>query len=436
MNKNKLLFSLLALVLLNFNSYSQASWQAPWVYDTVSLLPGVSQDVFYSMGTGISRQENNKNWHLAFSMSPVIDSAAVWANHQSGNNFTKVFNVHKDKTQFASVGLADTSTSTLMFNNDHGYFDGAFNRIPSSNPFNFGWGTYDMASHNVFGDSVFIVRAGGTYYKLLIDSLNGFTTTYYFRVENISTPSTAVSYVLSKQPNFANRLFAYFNLGTGADTNREPLNTSWDLWFGRYTTDSPGSGQGTNNNVVGVFLNKGVKCAKALTVHVDTAYDYYSTYTVDSMLTSIGWNWKVFDLANNVYFCPDSVSFFITDKNAAIWQIQFLAYGGSQTGKIEFQKRPIWPAAIAHLPQQINQVAVVPNPAHGSMNVVIDAKENSAATLFLNDMTGKHVMELKVNMNAGLNAYQLPVNQFPSGSYILQVMGNNWSIHHQMMITN
>lgn len=436
MNKNKFLITFLAVFMMHMNGFSQATWQASWVYDTVSLLPGVNQDVFYSMGNGISRQENNKNWHLAFSMSPVIDSAAIWANHQSSNNFTKVFNIHKDKTQFATVGLADTSAATLQFNNDRGYFDGAFNSIASSNPFNFGWGTYDMTSHNVYGDSVFIVRAGGTYYKLLIDSLNGFTSTYYFTVENISTASAPTSYVISKQPNYANRLFAYFNLGTGVDTNREPVNTSWDLWFGRYTTNSPGSGQGTNNNVVGVFLNKGVKCAKAAAVHVDTAYDYHTTYTVDSSLVSIGWNWKVFDLANSVYVCPDSVSYFITDKNAALWQIQFLAYGGSPTGKIEFQKRPVWPAAVANLPQQINQLAVVPNPVQNQMNVVIDSKEHMSATIYLNDMMGRHVIELPVTLNNGLNAYQLPVASLPSGQYMLQVNGVNWSMQYQVMITN
>ena len=50
--------------------------QNPWVNDSVSMGTGSGNDVYYSMSTGTVKSENNKNWHLAFSMK-AGDSSAI-----------------------------------------------------------------------------------------------------------------------------------------------------------------------------------------------------------------------------------------------------------------------------------------------------------------------------------------------------------------------
>lgn len=434
MIKKKVLLLLSSVLLLGTASKAQAPWQPVWIQDSVSMSAGTVTDVFYSLNNGISKAENNRNYHVAFSMSPILDSAAVWANHQTSNNFTKVFNPHKDKSQFASVGLGDTTGATLIFNNDKGWFDGAFNHIANSNAFNFGWGTYDPTSHNVYGDSVFIVRAQGTYYKFIIDSLNGFTTTYYFRSENLSTPGTTNSYVIAKTPKYSNSLFAYFDLNNGVDTLREPASSSWDLLFTRYTTDAVGSGQGTNNNVVGVLINKGVKVAKAMAVQEDTAYEYRTTYTVDSLISKIGYDWKVFDLANNVYNMVDSLSYFVTDKNSDIWQLDFLSFSGTQTGNISFRKRKVWALAVNDLPATLNQIAIAPNPVNDRMNVIVDAKTAENATIQILDIQGRVLSSKTIKTQAGLNAFELPVTMLSNGQYIVNITGNSWHLSQQISV--
>jgi hypothetical protein len=424
----KVIFTIFSMMSFTFMAQAQFPWQAAWIEDTVSMGPGLTSDVFYSFNTGDAGVAFNRSYHLAFSMSPVIDSAAIWANHQAGNAFTKVFNVHKPVSQFATVGLADTgTTSTLMYNNDKGWYNGAFNNITSGNVFNFGWGTYDPSVHNVYGDSVFIVRASGNYYKIKIDSLDGIATKYYFTVENLTTPGAATSHTLSKTPNYTGRNFAYFNLATLADTNREPVNTAWDILFCRYTTDVVGSGQGTNNNVIGLLNNKGIKVAKAAMVYADSAYDKYTTYTIDTGIAAIGYNWKVFDLANNVYIITDSLSYFVTDKSGAWWQLQFLDFTGTQSGNFIFRKRPVYPTSVQHINSPINQWAIVPNPAQSNIQLLMDSKKSEAVTIRIQNSVGQVVASFSSPMQAGFNTLplQLP-SSLASGQYFITLSGSQW----------
>lgn len=154
------------LILLGMVNHSNAQIPA-WIEDTVSIAPNYANDVFYSLKNDEIRTEASKNWHLAFSLS-IADSAAVWANHNGGTSFVRVFNIHKDSSQWNTVTLGDTASADLVFNNDQGWFQGAFNAIPSADPFNYGWGKYDPTSHNIIGDSLFIVRANGVYYRVFI----------------------------------------------------------------------------------------------------------------------------------------------------------------------------------------------------------------------------------------------------------------------------
>jgi hypothetical protein len=82
------------------------------LWTLISMGTSSASDVYYSMTNGSARVENNKNWHLGFSMN-AGDSSAIWANHNSGNAFVKVYNIHKDTSMWASVTLADTANEVL-----------------------------------------------------------------------------------------------------------------------------------------------------------------------------------------------------------------------------------------------------------------------------------------------------------------------------------
>jgi hypothetical protein len=414
-----------------------AQAQQAWMIDSVSIGAN-AQDEYYSLKNGSQRIENSKNWHLGFTLSPIGDSAAVWANHQSGNAFTKVFNIHKDSTQWNTVTLADTAAANLCFNNDQGWYQGAFNDVPSSDPYNFGWGYYDAVSHNIVGDSIFIVRANGVYYKLIIEQLQAATApvTWTFSYENLSTPAAAVQKTIVKSPKYDNNLFAYFNFATESDTNREPAIANWDFVINRYTTNSVGSGQGTNNNLVGVLTNKGVLVTKAKPVDVDTAYNNYLTYTtsMSKVISVIGWDWKtlVSVAPPFLYDVPDSTSYFMKDKGGDLWQMQPLAYSA---GKMIFRKRMLFPLAVTNVNSNIQAMNVYPNPAHQNMHVLLDVKNASKVQVMIIDFTGKIVSSFSSSINSGLNALDIPCNHLHNGNYVLSIKGENMNITEKVTIS-
>lgn len=414
-----------------------AQAQQAWMIDSVSI--GASaQDEYYSLKNGSQRIENSKNWNIGFTLSPIGDSAAVWANHQDPPGkeaFTKVFNIHKDSTQWNTVTLADTAAANLCFNNDQGWYQGAFNDVSSSDPYNFGWGYYDAVSHNIVGDSIFIVRANGVYYKLIIEQLQAATApvTWTFSYENLSTPAAAVQKTIVKSPKYDNNLFAYFNFATEADTNREPAIANWDFVINRYTTNSVGSGQGTNNNVVGVLTNKGVLVTKAKPVDVDTAYNNFLTYTtsMSKVISVIGWDWKT-RLSNGSYNVPDSTSYFMKDKGGELWQMQPLEYSA---GKMIFRKRMLFPLAVTNVNSNIQAMNVYPNPAQQNMHVLLDVKNASKVQVMIIDFTGKIVSSFSSSINSGLNALDIPCNQLSNGNYVLSIKGENMNISQKVTIS-
>lgn len=429
----KVLLSMISVLTIGIAAQAQQAW----MIDSVSIGAN-AQDEYYSLKNGSQRIENSKNWHLGFTLSPIGDSAAVWANHQSGNAFTKVFNIHKDSTQWNTVTLADTAAANLCFNNDQGWYQGAFNDVPSSDPYNFGWGYYDAVSHNIVGDSIFIVRANGVYYKLIIEQLQAATApvTWTFSYENLSTPAAAVQKTIVKSPKYDNNLFAYFNFATESDTNREPAITNWDFVINRYTTNSVGSGQGTNNNLVGILTNKGVLVTKAKPVDVDTAYNNYLTYTtsMSKVISVIGWDWKtlVSVAPPFLYDVPDSTSYFMKDKGGDLWQMQPLAYSA---GKMIFRKRMLFPLAVTNVNSNIQAMNVYPNPAHQNMHVLLDVKNASKVQVMIIDFTGKIVSSFSSSINSGLNALDIPCNHLHNGNYVLSIKGENMNISQKVTIS-
>jgi hypothetical protein len=429
----KILLSLLGALAWGCAAYGQAAWSN----DSVSMGTSTINDVYYSLsgGSALAKTENNKNWHLAFTMN-AGDSSGIWVNHNAGNNFVKVWNIHRDTTQWNSVSLADTATGELLFNNDNGWYSGALNNKPGSSAFDFGWGKYDPITHNIIGDSIFIIRADGDYYKVWIRSLASTAMTYTFTLGHILSNMDS-TFVIAKQPKYANNLFAHFDMSMGADTNREPVLDNWDLLLTRYTTNAPGSGPMPNNSVIGVLSNRGVKVAKAAPVHPDTAWNNYTTYiaTWSPMISGVGYNWKTYDQGTNTWSVEDSTSYFVQDRAGNLWQMMFTAYSGSATGKVNFSKRMLAPVFVNEVASAVNHYTVFPNPAHTQVQVVIDAKTTTPVQFALTGLNGQVIRRFSAQLQSGLNAFTLPTD-LPAGSYLLSVDGAAVRLREKIAVTH
>lgn len=414
---------------------------AQWSVDSVMMGAGSANDVFYSLNTGTVKTENNKNWHLAFSMSPS-DSGAIWANHNSGNSFVKVYNIHKTFAQWSSVSIADTTGSPMCYNYDKGWYQGALNDLPRPSVFSFGWGTYDLASHNVIGDSMFIVKADTSYYKLFVHQLLAVPMQYAISLENLNGGGTLTD-TISRGTVYTDRNFAYYNLATLADTNREPAKTSWDLVFNRYNTLATQGSVTIPYPVIGALSNKGVKVSKAAVVHVDTAFAHFGDYVwpwpaTANEISGVGYNWKNPPAGPPPagWTIPDSISYFIQDLSGNLWQLQFTGYSGSGSGTIYFRKRMVIPTSVNEIDAVINRYEFFPNPCRNELHITLDSKEDARATMTLSAMNGQTIVSKNVKLHMGLNALEMQTGNLSDGQYIITLNGKGIRLSEKITIKN
>jgi len=429
---------ILAILIL-----ASASVSAQWVTDSISMGPNYASNIFYAFGSGngVQQTSSSTNWHIGFSMN-ALDSASVFANQKNSQaDFVKVYNIHKSITDWSSITLGDTAAANLLYNGDDGWYQGAFNQIPNPSAFNYGWGTYNINSHKLQGDSAYIVKAGANFYKLAIDSLNPITYDWYIRIEKFDLIGMTQNFTISKSSGYTDRMFAYFNLDSLQAYDREPNINSWDMQFITYPTFVPAGPNSSYRGVTGALTNRGTAVAEAQMLDVDDALANYQSSPAPNWLngwesnpySTIGYDWKSFNLGTFQYDILDSLSYFVAAKNDTAYQLQFLSFPGGSTGNIKFRYRAVaYPVAVKDI-EVFAKPSLHPNPATNQVNILFNASKNTEAELRIFDMTGRVVYETKKQVQSGLNAWTLNTSTFASGQYLIN-LGNEEGVVQQKMI--
>ncbi|MBS1782906.1 MAG: T9SS type A sorting domain-containing protein [Bacteroidetes bacterium] len=428
-------------------TFSQANAQA-WITDSITMGAGYTNDVFYSLKNGAQLSSTNTNWHIAFQTTPPgpYGNVSVFANHVQAN--VKVFALHlRAATNFATLSPTDTIGKTgdsyQLTNSDSNWNYGAFNmNYNQSNAFDYGWGTYDMTSHNVNGDSLFLVTVtnnGNTdAYKLWIkryvsqpvDSIQ-----WQFRIAKFDGTADTTMRIYQKA-NYSDRLFAYLSLPSYTVTNREPSRTAWDILFTRYKEYMLGSPGVPYYNVMGVLANFEVEAAQKLHVGTDDTMGYRG-FVYSSKLSNIGASWKSFDMNLNKWVIADSNYYFVKSKNTnEIYQLKFTGFGGTGTGKVVFQKRLLSSGylAITSMPVALQSFRVAPNPAYNDVSILIDAKETTNARLMISDLNGRVVYNTSVTIMQGLNATTFNTSNVASGLYLITLTNGAWKVTEKLSV--
>ena len=86
---------------------------------------------------------------------------------------------------------------------------------------------------------------------------------YAISVENLNG-GPLMTDTISRGTKYADRNFAYYNLATGVDSNREPAKPTWDLVFNRYNTLATQGSVTIPYPVIGALSNKTIKVSKAI----------------------------------------------------------------------------------------------------------------------------------------------------------------------------
>ncbi len=391
------------------------STRAQLIHDTVTTNPTYANNVWYSLENDDQGSFAANAWDisLATAMGAMDElTTAVWFNHKIG----KVYEIPgSDPANFANADTTGLSTWDPLYNSDESWAAGAFNNTANLGQMDYGWGNYNMTTHGVDANRIFVIAyTNGDYKKLMISSSNT-TNEYTLTFDNLSNTDLETE-VINVTP-YTSKNFIAYNLTTKAIVDREPAAADWDLYFHQY----PSFDYDPPYTVTGIFHNAGVQVAEVYPVNDPETFVEYGGVTWEESISTIGYNWKAFN--GMAFEIADSTVYFVIDQSGSVWKVIMEGFGGSGTGKYMFGKEKLSGAGLTEENQMLTMA--YPNPAADQTTIVLNnAPEAQLAVYSLNG-----TLVYTGQLNAGeLTTTVLNTTDWANGVYHLTVAsGDNVS---------
>lgn len=379
----------------------------------ISLNPGYANQSFYSMQNGEILNVSNEDWDIAFSTD--IFSATIRTNDGKGVELYTYS--YGDTSAWININASDINNLTnLMYNADTSWGYGAFD-LNQTGAFDYGWGVYNVQTHHVIGDSIFIIKTlNSTWKKLWVKSkISGVYEIQYANLDGSNVVSTTI-----ETSNHTDKNFIYYSLDNQLLLDREPDKDDWDITFTKYMTLYPTS-QGTfmPYSVTGTFQNNGVMVAQADNISSPLTYSNYSIHTFSDLINTIGFDWKVFQ---GTYLIIDDLCYFIRDKSNNIWRLTFTDFEGTSTGNIVFNTELIASTEIEDL-EDLSTLRIYPNPVSSGQEIKLIyelVSNQSHGVVKIYDITGREVYSSELKDN-GLRYYNISTDYLKKGIYLISI---------------
>ncbi len=413
MNIKSLLLIAASAVTMNAGAQSAG----PWSVDTIKMGAGYANDVYYHMHNGSVKTEANNNWHIGF-VGGIDRSVSVIANHVAGG--VKVADMGLSAAaKFGQDLTADTvgKMANALYNDLTTWENGAFNMNQTGFP-DYGWGSYDMSTHNITGDKIYLVTVGTAAYQIWIEQFlsAGANMGWTFHIADIDGSNKKDKTELVA-PTYSGKLFMYYDIVNDAMRDREPANAAWDFMFTRYMDEV----SGMMYPVTGVLNNQKLNVAVVTPVDPDTTY--YRDQPMDSLNNSIGYAWKTFNMNTMMYDVDSTTTYFVRSNDGGLYQFEFVYATGASVAEYAIRKRMLeFPTSVNEVAATNETMSIYPNPSAAEANVVINTNTAKQAQLFVSDMAGRTVLRSTVNLNNGLNALKVNTSAYPAGTYIINVI--------------
>ncbi len=391
---------------------------AQTINDSSTVAPGYTNQTFYSLSNGTVASIDNTNWELAFHADNR--EVAIFVNSKKD---VKLYLASNDTSKWNSL---DTTIKTVKqyHNSDSSWLFGAFNREVPASGFDYGWGVYNSSAHEVYANKIYFINYNGLWKKIII-SKHDINYNYYFRYANLDG-SNEVSATINKK-NYSKRNFIYYSMVNNAVLNREPDNDTYDLIFQQYEEEIP-----SYYKVTGVLLNRNVKAKKAYPVN-DVNAALPAGVQLSKNMSTIGRDWKTFDVTLNKWTIEDSTVYFIQDVNGAkIWRLVFTGFGGAATGKMYFSKTA-FVSGISNN-NSITTLGIYPNPASGNCTLNFFTSKPQTIRVSVKDLSGREIMQDVLSATNGFNDYKINTLGFTNGTYILQLNSNEGMVSQKLIV--
>ena len=281
--------------------------------DSITMGAGYANDVYYSLTNGVVAEAPRTNWDIAFSVD--AQSSAILINEAAGVEL-KVYPTGETWSFDDAVDTLGLHTWDNLFNHDTTWGDGAFGMNATGHP-NYGWGKYNMTTHNVEGLALYIIKTrNGDYKKIFIENKQSMLRTYDFKYSNID--GSSVQDMSGFDVSGSNANFVYYSIDSNESLDREPDKATWDLVFTKFTDND------INYIVTGVLTNSGIMSIEK------EATDFSSvTWTegeYSDYINIVGYDWKSFNMDTYKYDVDDTTVFVIKDMDGNEYLLNFTAF--------------------------------------------------------------------------------------------------------------
>ena len=394
----------------------------PWAVmaqevDSVYMGTNYENDVYYSLETGMMGMETAAEWDIAFSTGAF--SSGILIN--DGNGALLKTYPNGDTADWSTLDTAGYSQWPEMYNHENDWAVSAFERHALGHP-DYGWGVYDMTTHNVTGDSLYVLKlTDGSFKKVWIEQKVSTQNTYYFRYADLDGENEQQA-EFEVNP-YTSKNFVYYSLTNDDQIDREPLKDSWDLLFTRYISMINGE---TPYIVTGVLNNLNTPVAEYASVDPD--FMDYQPADFDTAKSVIGYDWKEFDMGSFTYTVDDSLVYFVESHNGAVYKLRFTKFEGSSTGKVVFEKSLISTTDVEEFVAQESPFKAFPNPA--TDRLTIQSPYDGEVQFILHDITGR----VAESGHFSGREFRLDVSGQERGVYLLQLRYDNHSVTNKIAI--
>lgn len=412
MNKTITLFLIAVVSVFSFSASAQ---NKEVVSDTLVMGPSYENDIFYSMSEGEVSSVARAGWDLGFYTNAF--SAGIIINE--GNGVTLYHYPKSDTSGWATFDTTGMLNWTSLSNSNEYWEDGAFNKGALGHP-DYGWGVYNMVTHGLTGDSLFLIESPDAGMKKLwiVDKIS-VDNIYHLKIADIDG-SNEQTIELDIKP-YTSKNFVYYSIANDELIDREPAD-NWDILFTKYidfTLDNEGNP--TEYLVTGATSNVNRYASKFYPVAPD--YNDWSAKPFDSLKNTIGYDWKTFDMGSFKWIVEDSTIFFVMNEAGDVYKLVFTYWEGSLTGKFALQKEMVSAAFIDNNFVNESNISLYPNPTSNNLNV--KSEEDLNGDLSIMDISGKVVYSQSVFNSKLVN---IDVSSLTKGLYFITLTnGDNQS---------
>jgi hypothetical protein len=375
---------------------------------------GYPDEVYYSLEDGIVSTLARDTWDLGFTTSNF--SVSILSNTAAG---VEVYTYPGgDTADWANLDTTGMVWAPL-YNSIETLDEGAFSYNATGHP-DYGWGTYNMTTHNITGDSLYVIKTvGGIYKKLTIILRQSMANTWSFKVANLD--GTEEQTVELNSGDYTDKAFVYYSLDNMEILDREPAKAAWDLLFSRYYDYT------IPYMVSGVLTNElHVEAQKVQEEGLDQpTYVEFEDSSFTSVISVIGSDWKSFNMGAMSYVVDTTVVYFLKkygETDSSYYKIYFTAFDYTE-GKYVFVQEKL-SLVSSRVTEASALLSLYPNPASEQLNLVYDHVGEMEVTIF--DATGRSVYSSS-HRGSGYDQLTLNISSLERGIFFVKIKAGDSS---------